>query len=100
MRTQDPKPGERYGFVRRWCQYMGSYEPYTQRQLEMARAERAPAHAVYPKTIPKTGERVPGQWVTIDEIQSEAAVHYLYNGDHINNSPQRTKAMGTNGVLL
>lgn len=105
MRTLDPKSGEKYGFVRRWCQYMGSFEYYAAEQVALAHQENAPDHAVYPKTEPRSGQRIEGQWVTIDEIRSEAAVHFLYNGCHIDTRPDRwnpkpEKPMSTNGMLL
>jgi len=52
-----------YPYIRAWCKMMGSYQYYTDIQLEKAQADGAPQNAVYHNE----GKR----WVTFDEVHSD-----------------------------
>lgn len=56
------KPVEPYFFIRAYGRMLGSFAPYIDHQIELARADNAPVHAVYRDRD--------GVWQTTDDIVS------------------------------
>ena len=49
-----------YKHLRAWCNMIGSFPYYTERQVDQARRDKAPADAVYTDAT--------GQWIVYSEV--------------------------------
>lgn len=83
MRTKDPKPGEKYVWIRMWCQMLGSYEYFAEGEIEQATIEglrdtvcsvRA-GHHVYLETVTNLNTR--------HDIIEWARVHHMEVPQHV-----------------
>ena len=67
-----------YTYIERWGRFLGSHDYFIQGQCDLARAENAPAHAIYARQQPGgLGHQPEDGWVTTDDVTNPDALEAL-----------------------